>query len=108
MGLIQNILTIGKRIGVGRLFILLTLVLSFVACYAKKQPAEESFDVTVYLPQTISVEQGGTYSFQILGKGNAKMGDVVNATSLSGKTPNMRLNNTDFKELLFYGLRAAA
>ena len=90
MGLIQNILTIGKRIGVGRLFILLTLVLSFVACYAKKQPAEESFDVTVYLPQTISVEQGGTYSFQILGKGNAKMGDVVNATSLSGK--NFSLN----------------
>ena len=85
MGLIQNILTIGKRIGVGRLFVLLTLTLSFVTCYAEKQPAEESFDVTVYLPQTISVEQGGTYSFQILGKGNAKMGDVVNATSLSGE-----------------------
>lgn len=85
MGLIQNILTIWKRIGVGGLFVLLTLILFTVACSAEKQPAEESIDVTVYLPQTISVEQGGTYSFQILGKGNAKMGDVVNATSLSGK-----------------------
>ena len=28
--------------------------------------------------------------------------------AMSGKSPNMRLNNTDFKELLFYGLRAAA
>ena len=24
---------------------------------------------------------------------------------MSGKSPNMRLNNTDFKELLFYGVR---
>ena len=28
--------------------------------------------------------------------------------SMSGKSPNMRLNNTDFKELLFYGVRAGA
>ena len=27
--------------------------------------------------------------------------------AMSGKTPNMRLNNTDFKELLFYSVRAA-
>ena len=27
--------------------------------------------------------------------------------AMSGKTPNMRLNNTDFKELIFYGVRAA-
>ena len=26
--------------------------------------------------------------------------------AMSGKHPNMRLNNTDFKELLFYGVRA--
>ena len=25
----------------------------------------------------------------------------------SGKSPNMRLNNTDFNELIFYGVRAA-
>ncbi|NLO00394.1 MAG: hypothetical protein GX125_09065 [Bacteroidales bacterium] len=28
--------------------------------------------------------------------------------ALSGKTPNMRLNNTDFKELLFHSVRAVA
>ena len=28
--------------------------------------------------------------------------------AMSGKRPNMRLNNTDFKELLFYGVRDAA
>ena len=28
--------------------------------------------------------------------------------AMSGKRPNMRLNNTDFKELLFYGVRAVA
>ena len=28
--------------------------------------------------------------------------------AISGKSPNMRLNNTDFKELLFYGVRAVA
>ena len=28
--------------------------------------------------------------------------------AMSGKSPNMRLNNTDFKELLFYGVRAVA
>ena len=36
---------------------------------------------------------------------NAAMVDRFIA--LSGKSPNMRLNNTDFKELLFYGVRAA-
>ena len=36
---------------------------------------------------------------------NAAMVDRFIA--MSGKTPNMRLNNTDFKELLFYGVRAA-
>jgi hypothetical protein len=28
--------------------------------------------------------------------------------AMSGKSPNMRFNNTDFKELLFYGVRAVA
>ena len=28
--------------------------------------------------------------------------------SMSGKSPNMRLSNTGFKELLFYGVRAGA
>jgi len=28
--------------------------------------------------------------------------------AMSGKSPNIRLNNTDFKELLFYGVRAVA
>ena len=37
---------------------------------------------------------------------NAAMVDRFIA--MSGKTPNMRLNNTDFKELLFYGVRAVA
>ena len=36
---------------------------------------------------------------------NAAMVDRFIA--MSGKSPNMRLNNTDFKELLFYGVRAA-
>lgn len=36
---------------------------------------------------------------------NAAMVDRFIA--MSGKTPNMRLNNTDFKELIFYGVRAA-
>ena len=36
---------------------------------------------------------------------NAAMVDRFSA--MSGKSPNMRLNNTDFKELLFYGVRAA-
>ena len=36
---------------------------------------------------------------------NAAMVDRFIA--MSGKTPNMRLNNTDFKELLFYGVRAS-
>lgn len=35
---------------------------------------------------------------------NAAMVDRFIA--ISGKRPNMRLNNTDFKELLFYGVRA--
>lgn len=35
---------------------------------------------------------------------NAAMVDRFIA--MSGKSPNMRLNNTDFKELLFYGVRA--
>ena len=35
---------------------------------------------------------------------NAAMVDRLIA--MSGKRPNMRLNNTDFKELLFYGVRA--
>ena len=35
---------------------------------------------------------------------NAAMVDRLIA--MSGKLPNMRLNNTDFKELLFYGVRA--
>lgn len=37
---------------------------------------------------------------------NAAMVDRFIA--MSGKRPNMRLNNTDFKELLFYGVRAVA
>ena len=37
---------------------------------------------------------------------NAAMVDRFIA--ISGKRPNMRLNNTDFKELLFYGVRAVA
>ena len=37
---------------------------------------------------------------------NAAMVDRFIA--MSGKSPNMRLNNTDFKELLFYGVRAVA
>ena len=37
---------------------------------------------------------------------NAAMVDRFIA--ISGKSPNMRLNNTDFKELLFYGVRAVA
>lgn len=36
---------------------------------------------------------------------NAAMVDRFIA--MFGKSPNMRLNNTDFKELLFYGVRAA-
>ena len=36
---------------------------------------------------------------------NAAMVDRFIA--MSGKSPNMRLNNTDFNELLFYGVRAA-
>lgn len=36
---------------------------------------------------------------------NAAMVDRFIA--MSGKSPNMRLNNTDFKELLFYGVRNA-
>ena len=36
---------------------------------------------------------------------NAAM--VERFIAMSGKSPNMRLNNTDFKELLFYGVRAA-
>ena len=36
---------------------------------------------------------------------NAAM--VERFIAVSGKTPNMRLNNTDFKELLFYGVCAA-
>lgn len=35
---------------------------------------------------------------------NAAMVDRLIA--MSGEHPNMRLNNTDFKELLFYGVRA--
>ena len=37
---------------------------------------------------------------------NAAMVDRFIA--MSRKSPNMRLNNTDFKELLFYGVRAVA
>lgn len=37
---------------------------------------------------------------------NAAMMDRFIA--MSGKSPNMRLNNTNFKELLFYGVRAGA
>ena len=37
---------------------------------------------------------------------NAAMVDRFIA--MSGKSPNMRLNNTDFKELLFYGVRTVA
>ncbi len=37
---------------------------------------------------------------------NAAMVDRFIA--MTGKSPNMRLNNTDFKELLFYGVRAVA
>jgi IS4 transposase len=37
---------------------------------------------------------------------NAAM--VERFIAMSAKRPNMRLNNTDFKELLFYGVRAAA
>lgn len=37
---------------------------------------------------------------------NAAMVDRFIA--ISGKRPNMRLTNTDFKELLFYGVRAVA
>ena len=36
---------------------------------------------------------------------NAAMVDRFIA--MSGKTPNKQVNNTDFKELLFYGVRAA-
>ena len=36
---------------------------------------------------------------------NAAMVDRFIA--MSGKSPNMRLNNTDFNELLFYGVHAA-
>ena len=36
---------------------------------------------------------------------NAAMMDRFIA--MSGKSPNIRLNNTDFKVLLFYGVRAA-
>ena len=36
---------------------------------------------------------------------NAAM--VERFIAMSGKSPNMRLNNTDFNELLFYGVRAA-
>ena len=36
---------------------------------------------------------------------NAAMVDRFIA--MSGKSPNMRLNNTDFKGLFFYGVRAA-
>ena len=36
---------------------------------------------------------------------NAEMADQFIA--MSGKTPKMRLNNTNFKELIFYGVCAA-
>ena len=36
---------------------------------------------------------------------NAAM--VERFIAMSGKSPTMRLNNTDFNELLFYGVRAA-
>jgi len=37
---------------------------------------------------------------------NAAM--VERLFSMFGNSPNLKINNTDFKELLFYGVRAAA
>ena len=67
MGLIQNILTIGKRIGGGRIFVLLTLILSSVACSAEKQPANPEIDVMFSVPETIEVQEGSPFvSFRIM------------------------------------------
>lgn len=53
-------------------------------------------------PENINLSVGSTKTLLH----NAAMVDRFIA--ISGKRPNMRLNNTDFKELLFYGVRAVA
>ena len=58
----------------------------------------------VNLVRTFARQQGMVGSAKTL-LHNAALVDRFIA--MSGKSPNMRLNNTDFKELLFYGVRAA-
>lgn len=96
MEFFRNMLLTQKWIG-GGILVFLSLILLSGACSSEKSTPEDSFNVTVYLPQSISVEQGGSYSFQILGKENVKTGDAVIAKSLSGKTYTLAVTNITSK-----------
>ncbi len=108
MGLIQNILTIGKRIGGGRIFVLLTLILSSVACSAEKQPANPEIDVMFSVPETIEVQEGSPFvSFRIMFGKSPLATDIVILQDSKGIDHECRITEVQTKTFtikLFEGL----
>lgn len=66
-----------------RLFSLIAVLSAFVFLGCKETPKEETLDVSgIYLPKTITVVEGESFTFSVLGKG-PKEGDVMIFTSVS-------------------------
>ena len=76
-------------------FVLLAAIL-MTGC-AEKQSSEESFNISVYLPSSISIEDGGAFTFKVLGKENVKEGDILNLKSVFDKSYSLPVNNVKDK-----------
>ena len=75
---------------------LFALILA-VGCSAGESAAKGQFDISVYLPSAISIEDGGSYTFEILGGGPAESGDVMNLSSAFGKSWSLPLSGITAK-----------
>lgn len=103
MGLIQNILTIGKRIGGGRILILLFLILLSGACSSEKPTPEDAFNVSgVILPKSIDTEPKGDITLTVIGGKGPAITDVVRLQSSSGSSSDCRIIACNEKSFTFH------
>lgn len=70
---------------------ILALILT-AGCTAGESAAKEQFDISVYLPSAISVKDGGSYTFEVLGGGPAESGDVMKLSGAAGKEYSLPLS----------------
>mgnify|MGYP004651634703 FL=1 len=68
---------------------------------AEKQATEESFNISVYLPSTFSIEDGGSYTFNVLGKETIRTGDMMILKSLVDNDRNYSIPVSNVKEKSF-------